>query len=455
TDSDGLSRQPLDLSRMDLSRRDFIQNSLLLMCGFGLPIQSHHVMANSETGLLTSTILQSNMLGFNGERIDSSTGLYPLGQGYRWYNPVLRRFCQYDRNASPFGIGGGNGYAFAMNNPIGNTDPSGHGIIAAIISFITSIAASISTAISTSAAAIKGTVSLIGSLVGQAATLTTLVGGASSATSASVGSLTATVTKTIIYSAAASGITEGFRASAGSIALASGASDETAQFVEDITYNLFAAAFFFTAALAPITTTTTAARVAGNLGRTAASLGVASQVVSATAGGLGSTNSLKTSKLSQASLWLGAVADALVLTSAPLSGLKVSTSASKYNLNNLKTSHTYRVKLRKNNLGMNDFSNKVERLGNIGVSALESASTNLAVAGYYGQDSTINTTSKTMTVFNHGTMASLNHRQLAGKEGRLNFLKEGLRTVRIGYKGSWALNAHLPLHEEAFYGRDE
>ncbi|WGV98276.1 RHS repeat-associated core domain-containing protein [Vibrio sp. YMD68] len=440
----------------EISRRDFLHNSILLMCGSLLPIPGNSALASEQSMLFESNILQRNMLGFHGERMDPSTGLYPLGQGYRWYNPVLRRFCQYDRNASPFGVGGGNGYAFAMNNPIGITDPSGHGIIAAIIAFISSVIASVSSAISTAAGAVTGAVSYAGSIAGAYAASASYLAGATGATAASVGSFTAIATKAIIYTGVASGLTEGFRASAGAIALASGASDETAQLAENITYNIFAAAFFFTAALLPISSTaTTAVKVAGQLGRAAGSLGVTSQIVSATGGGIGSSNSLTASKLTQAALWLGAIADTLVLASSPLASLKVAKSRGKYNLESMKTSYTYRVKLKTNSNKKQSLSNTVERLSSIGVNALESTATNLAVAGYYGQDSTMNKASMTMTVFNHGTMASLNRKQLANKGTKLEFLKEGLRTVRIGYKGSWALNAHLPLHEEAFYGREE
>ncbi|UWS33255.1 RHS repeat domain-containing protein [Erwinia pyrifoliae] len=63
--------------------------------------------------------------GFNGERSDPISGSYPLGNGYRAYNPVLMRFNCPD-SLSPFGAGGINPYAYCAGDPINHTDPSGH-----------------------------------------------------------------------------------------------------------------------------------------------------------------------------------------------------------------------------------------------------------------------------------------------------------------------------------------
>lgn len=70
------------------------------------------------------TIINSR-LGFNGERIDPILGGYHLGNGYRMYNPVLRRFTSPD-SMSPFGAGGITPYTYCEGDPINNTDPSGH-----------------------------------------------------------------------------------------------------------------------------------------------------------------------------------------------------------------------------------------------------------------------------------------------------------------------------------------
>jgi len=67
----------------------------------------------------------TNLLGFNGERADPVTGHYPLGNGYRDFNPVLMRFNSPD-SWSPFGGGGLNAYAYCKGNPVLRTDPTGH-----------------------------------------------------------------------------------------------------------------------------------------------------------------------------------------------------------------------------------------------------------------------------------------------------------------------------------------
>ena len=67
--------------------------------------------------------LMQNTLGFDSERTDPATGYQFLGGGYRAYNPIYRRFMAKD-SYSPFERI--DGYGFGSNNPIMNTDPSGH-----------------------------------------------------------------------------------------------------------------------------------------------------------------------------------------------------------------------------------------------------------------------------------------------------------------------------------------
>ncbi|WP_335945690.1 RHS repeat-associated core domain-containing protein [Pseudomonas sp. G166] len=67
----------------------------------------------------------SSLLGFNGERRDSVTGHYLLGQGNRAFNPVLMRFNSPDE-LSPFGDGGINAYAYCGGDPVNWHDPSGN-----------------------------------------------------------------------------------------------------------------------------------------------------------------------------------------------------------------------------------------------------------------------------------------------------------------------------------------
>ncbi|MFF7861821.1 RHS repeat-associated protein [Pseudomonas sp. RV120224-01b] len=63
-------------------------------------------------------------LGFTGQRLEKVTGCYPLGNGHRFYSPLLMRFIQADA-LSPFSAGGTNAYAYCQNDPINRHDPSG------------------------------------------------------------------------------------------------------------------------------------------------------------------------------------------------------------------------------------------------------------------------------------------------------------------------------------------
>ena len=67
----------------------------------------------------------NNPLAFNGEPLDSATGGYLLGNGYRLFNPTLKRFCTAD-NLSPFDKGGLNAYGYCSGDPVNRVDPSGH-----------------------------------------------------------------------------------------------------------------------------------------------------------------------------------------------------------------------------------------------------------------------------------------------------------------------------------------
>jgi len=62
---------------------------------------------------------------FTGQYYLPNATAYFLGNGYRVFSPTLMRFYSPD-NVSPFGNGGINAYAYCSNDPINNTDPSGH-----------------------------------------------------------------------------------------------------------------------------------------------------------------------------------------------------------------------------------------------------------------------------------------------------------------------------------------
>ncbi|GGF96703.1 MULTISPECIES: RHS repeat-associated core domain-containing protein [Cysteiniphilum] len=88
----------------------------------------------------TEVLIDQFAIGYNGQRTEAVTGYQHLGNGYRAYNPMLKRFMAYD-NMSPFDKGGINGYIYP-NNPIAYADPIGHfwgwiaGAIGAIVGAI-------------------------------------------------------------------------------------------------------------------------------------------------------------------------------------------------------------------------------------------------------------------------------------------------------------------------------
>ncbi|MDR2317959.1 MULTISPECIES: RHS repeat-associated core domain-containing protein [unclassified Pseudomonas] len=63
-------------------------------------------------------------LALNGQLPDALTGLYLLGAGHRAYSPVLMRFISVDQ-ASPFGAGGINAFAYCEGDPVNYNDNSG------------------------------------------------------------------------------------------------------------------------------------------------------------------------------------------------------------------------------------------------------------------------------------------------------------------------------------------
>ncbi|WP_338474399.1 RHS repeat-associated core domain-containing protein [Pseudomonas sp. MS646] len=82
-------------------------------------------IAYSAYGHLTQSASVNCHLGYNGERRDTQTGWYLLGNGYRVFNPRLMRFHSPD-NLSPFGKGGLNAYMYCVGDPVNRVDPTGH-----------------------------------------------------------------------------------------------------------------------------------------------------------------------------------------------------------------------------------------------------------------------------------------------------------------------------------------
>ncbi|MBI6923132.1 RHS repeat-associated core domain-containing protein [Pseudomonas putida] len=82
---------------------------------------------------------------YHGERRDARLDGYSLGNGYRLYRPALMRFGAPD-NLSPFGQGMLNAYAYCMDDPVNQSDPSGHFAVRSLYKYpgrITTAASSI------------------------------------------------------------------------------------------------------------------------------------------------------------------------------------------------------------------------------------------------------------------------------------------------------------------------
>ncbi|PTT96637.1 hypothetical protein DBR45_42745 [Pseudomonas sp. HMWF031] len=111
-----------------------LQRSVLRSVAVGL----HQRLAYSPYGHRSHESGLISLFGFNGERRDSVTGYYLLGNGYRAFNPVLMRFHSPD-NLSPFGKGGVNAYAYCEGDPVNRVDPTGHHFGAVLLGSIISL----------------------------------------------------------------------------------------------------------------------------------------------------------------------------------------------------------------------------------------------------------------------------------------------------------------------------
>lgn len=116
---------------LPLAEIDTLSGQALLatdMSGSALRAEHEHpgkTRAYSPYGHDANAVLESHLIGYNGEPLDLPTQSYLLGSGYRLFNPVLMRFYGPD-TLSPFDDGGLNAYAYCAGDPVNNTDPSGH-----------------------------------------------------------------------------------------------------------------------------------------------------------------------------------------------------------------------------------------------------------------------------------------------------------------------------------------
>lgn len=106
------------------------KNSVLLE----LSQEGRNAIAYSAYGHRSADAPPSGHLSYNGERRETQTGWYLLGNGYRAFNPALMRFHSPD-SWSPFGAGGVNAYMYVSGNPVENADPTGHITVGSFMRF--------------------------------------------------------------------------------------------------------------------------------------------------------------------------------------------------------------------------------------------------------------------------------------------------------------------------------
>ena len=135
-----------------------------------------------------SGIMSENPFRYRGYYYDTSIGLYYLNS--RYYDPETGRFLNEDLVSylEPETIGGINPYAYCLNDPVNNIDPSGHFVASLIISI--AIGASLS-ALSSALGQLMTTreVNGIGGVIGQFAMQGALSVGEALSLSAVEGSL--------------------------------------------------------------------------------------------------------------------------------------------------------------------------------------------------------------------------------------------------------------------------
>ena len=105
------------------SQGELLGNSVYSPYGMQYDRQNNQLTGIPKSLKNQSPWWQSHLPGFDGQVSDEATGYQFLGGGYRAYNPIYRQFMAKD-SYSPFKKI--NGYGFGDNNPIMNTDPTGH-----------------------------------------------------------------------------------------------------------------------------------------------------------------------------------------------------------------------------------------------------------------------------------------------------------------------------------------
>ncbi|MFJ2713286.1 RHS repeat-associated core domain-containing protein [Pseudomonas sp. NPDC087346] len=86
---------------------------------------SHLATAPDTTPVHSPLSAAKSSIGFKGYLMESVSGCYFLGNGYRLYDPRMRAFYSPD-SLSPFGAAGVNRYQYCNLDPVNMKDPSGH-----------------------------------------------------------------------------------------------------------------------------------------------------------------------------------------------------------------------------------------------------------------------------------------------------------------------------------------
>ena len=84
-----------------------------------------HLAATTGTGTT------DNLIGYTGALDDPASTLLHLGD--RWYNPAAGAFTSQDTNSYLDNPTDGNRYAYAADNPVNNTDPTGQSLISDVV----------------------------------------------------------------------------------------------------------------------------------------------------------------------------------------------------------------------------------------------------------------------------------------------------------------------------------
>ena len=130
----------------------------------------------SVTGSLATTLGTRNPLRYRGYVYDTETGMYYLQS--RYYNASWGRFINADSLIDNRGVNTQNVFAYCVNNPVNNADPSGHivgwiigGVIGGIIGGISGALAAICNGKSIGAGFTTGAITgaLIGAICGAVA----------------------------------------------------------------------------------------------------------------------------------------------------------------------------------------------------------------------------------------------------------------------------------------------